>query len=241
MDIQIGGGDTATPINLTKRLNLIRGLVDLNHIRLLDCGCGAGDYARALASIGVDAFGLEYRIEKMAASPDRLHVGDLAHMPYRDCTFDMALANEVLEHVPDESEVLSEVFRILKPQGQLIVFSPNRLFPFETHGVYLKSSDRKLPPYVPGIPLIPIQLGQVWFRYWARNYWPWELKKLIANAGFEIEMTTFVWQTFENISGSQPQIVRVLSPLLRSVSSLCERTPIIRSFGASQVIIATKV
>lgn len=62
--------------------------------------------------------------------------------------------------------------------GALIVFSPNRLFPFETHGVALRGSGRKVPPAVPFIPWVPLRLGRLCFDYWARNYWPWEFASL---------------------------------------------------------------
>jgi hypothetical protein len=42
---------------------------------------------------------------------------------------------------------------------------------FETHGVYLKRSGRRVPHYV------PLGIGRIWFRYWARNYWPRVLRR----------------------------------------------------------------
>jgi len=41
--VNIAGGDTATPLNLAKRLRLIGEKVGFEQRRILDCGCGAGE------------------------------------------------------------------------------------------------------------------------------------------------------------------------------------------------------
>lgn len=56
---------------------------------------------------------------------------DLAHaLPFRDEAFDAALCTEVLEHVPDDRGLLSEIARVLKPGGRLVVTVP---FMFRYH------------------------------------------------------------------------------------------------------------
>jgi len=248
LEIQVAGGDTSTPLNLEKRLRLIQSTGGpLRGKRVIDCGCGAGEYVRALSQSGASIVGIEFQKSKLfeaetadASRPIALSVADIQNMPFRDGSFELALVNEVLEHVPDDLQGLREVKRVLKPGGLVIVFSPNRLYPFETHGVYLKRSGRRVPHYVPGIPYIPLGLGRNWFRYWARNYWPWELSRLVVRAGFELLSRSFVWQTFENISGHQPWIVGRTSSFLRSTANLLERTPGIRSFGVSQMLLARR-
>jgi 2-polyprenyl-3-methyl-5-hydroxy-6-metoxy-1,4-benzoquinol methylase len=128
------GGDTATPLNLAKRLGVIQRYADVRGRRVLDCGCGAGDYVLALRALGADAWGIEYARHKLVKAPapvaGRLSVGDLHDIAMRDQSVDVALLNEVLEHVPDERRALREVHRVLKPGGVLLIFSPNRRFPF---------------------------------------------------------------------------------------------------------------
>ena len=141
--------------------------------------------------------------------------------------------NEVLEHVPDDHKALAEVYRILRPGGQLVVFSPNRLFPFETHGVELRGRSTKLPPATPLIPYLPLRVGKLFLDYWARNYWPSELRRMVRRPGFIIEKKLYIWQTFENISGTQPLLIKKCLPVFRGIASLCERTPGLRSFGVS--------
>jgi SAM-dependent methyltransferase len=245
-EILPAGGDTATPLNLRKRLGLIQSLADsLAGKRVIDCGCGGGDYVRAMRDAGAIAFGIEYQLGKVGRleahrplGPVGVSIADIERMPFTDAMFDLALVNEVLEHVPDDLWSLREIRRILKPNGMLVVFSPNRIHPFETHGVYLRRSDRRVPHYTPLLPYVPLRLGRLVFRYWARNYWPWELRALIDRAGFDVVTAFFVWQTFENISGHQPALVRKLRPALRRLSTVLERTPLLRSFGVSQAIFA---
>jgi SAM-dependent methyltransferase len=246
-NISAAGGDTAKPRSLQKRIRLIAGSVQGRGLRILDCGCGAGTYVKYLrGELGMDAFGIEYLAEKVAIAKSDPELspfiwqGDLQRIPFESCSFDAALLNEVLEHVPDEIATLEEIRRILKPAGILFVFCPNRLFPFETHGVHLKWGNWKIAPYVPLIPYIPLVLGQIIFDYWARNYWPWELRALVARSGFKIAKVDFVWQTFENISGQQPWFIRLAKPALQNLSDFCEKTPLVRHLGVSQALILSK-
>src|SRR5690242_18330860 len=118
--IQIAGGDTGTPRNMAKRLELIARHISLSGSRILDAGCGAGEYVTALASAAADVRGVEYSADKVAlwraAHPgdDRVQEGDISRLPFADCAFDAILLNEVLEHVPSEEAVLEELHRVLR-------------------------------------------------------------------------------------------------------------------------------
>jgi len=200
----------------------------------------------ALRQAGVEALGVEFQAEKVARArasgvpTDWVLRADLEQLPYADHSFDAALLNEVLEHVPDERRALAEVWRVLRPGGALIVLSPNRLYPFETHGVSLRQSGRALPPSIPLIPYIPLSLGRKLFHYWARNYWPGELADLVRSAGFELTTQGFLWQTFENISGRQPGLIAATRPFWRAVAAAGERLPVVRRLGPSQAVVAAK-
>ncbi len=246
LEIQPAGADTSKPLNLQKRIAIVEQIAGpLAGQRVIDCGCGAGEYVRGLAALGAEVTGFEYQAEKLlnrrdASQSDALSIADIQQIPFPDETFDIAIVNEVLEHVPDDLAGLREAHRVLRPGGRLIVFSPNRLYPFETHGVYLRGSNRRLSHATPLVPYIPLPLGRIFLRYWARNYWPWQLRRLIRNAGFELSSTAYVWQTFENISGHQPAWIRLLSPVLRAAFNACEHIPLVTNFGASQVIHARR-
>lgn len=246
-NIPIAGGDTSQPRAMAKRLDLIERHLRPSAKRFLDCGCGTGEYVLALIErFGLDAYGVEFEADKIQqahskmALRNRVTRGDLQAIHFASCTWDYALLNEVLEHVPDDRKALREVYRILKPGGLLFIFSPNRWFPFETHGVHLRQSDRRVPHWVPFIPYIPVRLGKIAFDYWARNYGQRELAEMANASGFFIVDRTFVWLTFEDISGRQPHLIRAAKPLLRLISNTLERVPILKRFGVSQVLVCRK-
>jgi SAM-dependent methyltransferase len=246
-DIAPGGGDTAHPLIVAARLRIIENAVPLEGRSLLDGGCGAGGYVTALRARGIDAHGVEFSADKVAeyqqrsSEPDRVQVGDLAALAFPDGRFDVALLNEVLEHVPDEATALREIHRVLRPGGTLIVFSPNRLYPVELHGVTVRATGTRIAASrAVLVPYIPLAVGKHLFEYPARNYWPRELRRIVRDAGFTITDSSYVWQTFENISGTQPRWLAPVVPLLRRAASVLQEVPVLRSFGVSQVVVARR-
>ena len=246
-NIPRAGGDTAQPLAMRKRLDYIRTHILPERTRFLDCGCGAGSYVFELIDqLRLDAYGVEYdpgKVERAKLHSKygyRISRGDLQSIGCDSEQYDYAMLNEVLEHVPDERVALREVYRILKPGGIMFIFSPNRWFPFETHGVHLKRSGRRIPHWVPFIPYIPLSVGKRFLSYWARNYWPTELRQLVSSAGFSIIRAGFLWQTFEGISGRQPKLITLSKPLLQPLATILESLPFLTRFGVSQVLICRK-
>ena|ERR1700679_1219667 len=117
--VRIGGGDTAAPRNLAKRVALLESAVSLRGRRVLDVGCGAGENVEALAERGADAAGVELNPERVSQylqrHPLRQRVmrGDLTPVPLPDESFDRVVLNEVLEHAPDQMGALREMRRRL--------------------------------------------------------------------------------------------------------------------------------
>jgi ubiquinone/menaquinone biosynthesis C-methylase UbiE len=247
-NIKPGGGDTGAVLNLKKRISLIQRTLNIGGKKFIDCGCGTGQYLLAILDQGADVYGIEDNIDKVnkfkQEHPDiaeRVRNGNIEAMEFEAETFDFALLNEVLEHVPNETKALKDIYRVLKPDGIVIIFSPNRFYPFETHSVYLHHSNRKLPITFPFIPYIPLGLGNKLFRYDARNYWPHELRKQVCSCGFKIIETSYIWQTFENISGGQPKFVTFFKPALRKLFTYLEQVPVVKVLGVSQLLIAQKI
>lgn len=247
--ITIGGGDTDKPITMEKRLKIIGRHIHNPSLgnRFLDCGCGAGGYVQVLLDrFKLDAHGVEYdsrKVEKARLNPelkDRIRQGDLEALEFSSDSWDYALLNEVLEHIPDDHKALKEIYRILKPGGYLFVFSPNRCFPIETHGINLRHSNRRLPFFTPFIPYIPVGWGRLFLRYNARNYWPGELARLVEASQFSIVDQAFIATTFENISGAQPSWITACRPFLRKLAQAMESIPGLRCFGVSQALVCRK-
>ncbi|HEY4849397.1 MAG TPA: class I SAM-dependent methyltransferase [Streptosporangiaceae bacterium] len=90
-------------------------------LRVLDAGCGNGEYLRALAMRPVQAAGcdLSMGMLRMAAHPALLNA-DVAALPVRDGTFAVVLAVHMLYHVPDREAAARELRRVLAPGGACI-------------------------------------------------------------------------------------------------------------------------
>jgi len=58
---------------------------------------------------------------------------DITSIPHPDDSFDLFMANHVLEHVPDDEKALAEIYRILKPGGQAIIQVPLTYKESQTH------------------------------------------------------------------------------------------------------------
>jgi SAM-dependent methyltransferase len=87
-------------------------------LRVLDVGCGNGEYLRALAGEPVRAAGcdLSMGMLRSAAHPALLNA-DVTALPLRDGTFDVVLAAHMLYHVPDRQAAVRELRRVLAPGG----------------------------------------------------------------------------------------------------------------------------
>ena len=89
--------------------------------RVLDAGCGEG--------VLVDEFHGRLAIEGLDPNYSSAHVtrGSLTQLPYGPATFDRALCLDVLEHLSfdDQPRALAELFRVVKPGGELLVTVPN--------------------------------------------------------------------------------------------------------------------
>ena len=98
--------------------------------KILDVGCGAGFFLRALEPSRWERWGVEPGRSAAAAAAraigsDRVFCGDLAGAAYPPSRFDVVALWSALEHTNDPLAELKEVRRILKPGGTLIVQVPN--------------------------------------------------------------------------------------------------------------------
>jgi len=101
--------------------------------RALDIGCGAGLASEPLARMGAAVTAIDAAAENIAVARDHASAMGLA-IDYRHCgvedlkepAFDLIVSLEVIEHVTDPALFLSHVARLLKPEGLLILSTPNR-------------------------------------------------------------------------------------------------------------------
>jgi SAM-dependent methyltransferase len=99
--------------------------------RVLDYGCGGGAFAAELESAGAEVIGVDVSAEALrrarAARPnlDLREIAPDKPLPFEDAEFDAVWAGDVLTHVLDLAAVLSELRRVVRPEGRLLVTARN--------------------------------------------------------------------------------------------------------------------
>jgi ubiquinone/menaquinone biosynthesis C-methylase UbiE len=113
---------------------------DVSGRRILDAGCGAGPLSAALRDRGAITTGFDGSPAMIALARERLgddadlHVADLAEpLPFADDAFDDIVASLVLHYLEDWSDPLSELRRVVKPGGRVILSVNHPLVRVFTH------------------------------------------------------------------------------------------------------------
>lgn len=99
--------------------------------RLLEVGCGEGNFLAAARDAGWGAVGIEILEDLARYAREELGLdargGDLLEAAFDDASFDVVYMNEVIEHVVDPVELMTEVRRVLRPGGVAVVRTGNAL------------------------------------------------------------------------------------------------------------------
>jgi 2-polyprenyl-3-methyl-5-hydroxy-6-metoxy-1,4-benzoquinol methylase len=99
--------------------------------RVLDVGCGEGRFAAVLARAQAEVVGIDVAAEPLRRARLRHPELDLRQVPVqgawplRDASFDAVWAGEVIEHVADTAGWLSELRRVLRSGGLLLLSTPS--------------------------------------------------------------------------------------------------------------------
>lgn len=96
--------------------------------RLLDVGCGSGEFLRFMQRLGWRVEGVDFDAEaarNAGAKHVTVHVGSLEAQEFADDTFDAVTLSHFIEHVHDPRRLVEECHRILRPGGRLVIVTPN--------------------------------------------------------------------------------------------------------------------
>lgn len=217
---------------------------DLLPGKVLDDGCGVGAYLEQLAKHTDSAFGLEFDSQRALEARHRglavVHARS-EQLPFPSGFFDFVLSHEVLEHVSNDRSSLEEIVRVLRPPdpasgragGRLVIFAPNRWYPFETHGIIWRGR------YHQGnIPLVNY-LPRRWRDRLAphvRVYSRRDMQRIFRGLPLRVVKRSVIFGAYDNIIARWSRLGRALRWLLHSL----ERTPL-RALGLSHFWVAERI
>lgn len=241
----LGKPGSAFSKGFQRRLDMILKKHDLNGKKILDLGTGEGVWLREFAKYTdpKNVFGSEYdkdtiepyisQITQSGIPTENIKICPGERLEFPDQTFDVVFQNEVLEHVQDDKKVLEECYRVLKPGGVVILFTPNAGWPFETHGMFFRGKY-----YWGNIPFLPWMPNFIYKKFapHVRNYTNWDLRKKLKNSGFEIQHHSHIFPGFDGLQRKYG----FLGKLVKSFFHLIEKTPL-HFFGISHFVIAKKI
>ena len=102
-------------------LHALAAIAEVRPMRILDAGCGSGDFAAMLTAPDVRCVDLSpAAVDAARAIGLRAEVADIQDLRFPDGSFDVAVANWVLYHVPDRARAIAELARVLTPAGRFV-------------------------------------------------------------------------------------------------------------------------
>lgn len=157
----------------------------------LDCGCGYGFTLRTLLALTGGRFvGLDFQHVRLAeiqntfADRSKLDLvqGSATSLPFADASFDHIACSEVLEHLSDDCAAVRELFRVVRPGGNVVITVPSADFPFtwDPPNWVLKRLTRGK---------VQLRGERLWSGIWyghQRLYSSRQLRNLMIEGGFEI-------------------------------------------------------
>jgi len=121
--------DIRENINPNRRLDLIQKYHTGRVANILEVGCGEGLMMRQAVRRGWKVYGQDVSRHNAIMVKQKLgidiFVGELESAKYQDDFFDAIYLDSVIEHVPEPTKIIEEIYRILKPNGLLYIVCPN--------------------------------------------------------------------------------------------------------------------
>ena len=181
---------------------------DLKGKSFLDAGCGTGHFSKMAKERGAFVISLDVGTHLLHQAKNKSDVNGVVSDVQKLCfdrdTFDYVLSTEVIEHTQHPENAVSELIRILKPGGILIIAVPNRIWHFSIR----IANKLKLRPY---------EGYERWLR-WS------EIRKMIKkNDGHIIEMKgfhlfPFVFQCLDPCLRTMDRFGNQLGPVMLNIA-----------------------
>lgn len=183
-----------------------------------------------------DVFGVDIDPEKVAEASRTLpniYEAPAEALPFPDSSFDVILLHEVIEHVHDDRRSIQEAVRCLRPGGRVIIYAPNRLYPFETHGFYFLG--RYYFRLLPLVNYLPDTIRDLFCPH-VRIYTARGIRRLFDGLPAQITVSTHILPGLDNVAERCGCFGRTIQAAAEAV----EATPL-RCFGISHFVVAEKL
>lgn len=138
--------------------------------RVLEVGCGQGHLTKALAAQGVDIVGVDANPQAAEVSgSDLVQCMPAESLLFDDASFDVVVSVHAIEHIPDLTQAMSEIARVLRPGGRAVFVYPAE----PIQGLYAIPTSVILH----GTPFKARQVH-------CHKLWPSKLRRLVEPLGF---------------------------------------------------------
>ena len=128
---------------------LTRYLIDRYRIekesKLLDIGCGRGEFLKGFMNCGVEGYGVDQSDSSKQLCPDadlRIASLDKDPLPFKNNYFDVIFSKSVIEHFHSPEILVEEIYRVLKPGGLVITMCPDWEFNYR---IYFEDYTHRTP------------------------------------------------------------------------------------------------
>ena len=219
-----------------RRLKMIRQAAGDRVLgKVFENGVGLGAYLSHFSEDAQQAIGLDVEHERTIKAHERVQqlvcgVGE--YLPFPNNYFDLIFSNEVIEHVNDDYQVVREMIRTLKPGGRMVIFCPNRGYPFETHGIVWRGKYKF--GNIPFVNYLPRPLRDKLAPH-VQVYTRRDLQKRFEGLPVKFLQRSTIFGAYDNIIARSPKIGNIL----RKILQFLEKTPF-QVFGLSHFWVVEK-
>ena len=218
-----------------RRFQMIQQWIDFENAVVFDNGCGLGTYLKRFSDYSPTCFGLEIEHERaVQAIPTGNGIVQAAgeQLPFANNSFDFVFSNEVIEHVQSDVEAMQEMVRVVKPNGRILIFCPNRWYPVEQHGIYWRGQYKF--GNIPLVNYLPNPLRNKLAPH-VRTYSKGALFKLFSDLPVDVIHHSRIFGGYDNIEYRAPKLGKTIKQALYA----SEKTPF-SLLGISHLLVLQK-
>ncbi len=196
------------------RIKKVMGLLSSDGLstgKLLDIGCGGGEVSCLIKKLGYQVIGLELNPKLVKKAKEKgiiVKQGDAAEkLPFKSGFFNLVYAGEVIEHLFDTELFLTEINRVLKKGGVLVLTTPN-LVHLPDRIKFLKGKT-------------PAQVNPIhhFLKYHIRPFTYPQLKHCLESFGFEVEKFVSTMVVFKRDGEEVASASKLLAKLFPQLGS----------------------